>query len=70
MSDQFIVEADSRVVGIAGRAPGGFRFFTSDPRFKSLEIRTHRTARSLVRRAEEIVVAARDVQLGSKPVLQ
>lgn len=70
MSDQFIVEADKRAVGIAVRTPGGFRFFASDPRFKSLEIKTYRKARSLVRRAEEIAVAARDVQPGSKPALQ
>lgn len=70
MSDQFVVEADRRVVGIAVRAPGGFRFFTSDPRFKSLEIKAHRKARSLVRRAGEIAAAARGVQPGSKPVLQ
>ena len=70
MTDQFIVEAERRAVGIAVRTPGGFRFFASDPRFKSLEIKTYRKARSLVRRAEDIAAAAREVRPGSKPVSQ
>ena len=37
MSDHFVVHAEKRVVGIAVRVPGGFRFFTSDPDFKGLE---------------------------------
>ncbi len=69
MSDQFVVEAERRVVGIAVRARGGFRFFASDPLFKSLEIETYRKARSLVRRAGEIAAAAREAQPSSKPVL-
>ena len=31
MSERFVVEADRRVVGLAGRGPGGFKVFSSDP---------------------------------------
>jgi hypothetical protein len=53
MSDRFAVEADRRVVGVAVRVPGGFRFFASDPRFASLEGKTYRRARSVIQRAAQ-----------------
>ena len=37
MSDNFVVEADRRVVGIAVRVPGGFKFFASDTDFLPIE---------------------------------
>ena len=47
MSDRFAVEADRKVVGVAVRAPGGFRFFSSEPAYFALEGRTFRGARAL-----------------------
>jgi hypothetical protein len=36
-SDHFVVEADRRVVGLAVRVPGGFKFFCSDTDFLSID---------------------------------
>lgn len=47
MSDHFAVEADRKVVGVAVRAPGGYKFFSSDPGFFALEGRLFPRARSL-----------------------
>lgn len=47
MSDHFVVEADRRIVGLAVRAPGGFKFFSSDQAFTRLEGRTFARARTL-----------------------
>ena len=49
MSDRFAVEADRRVVGVAVRGPGGFRFFSSEPDFFALEGRTFPRSRALAR---------------------
>jgi len=57
--DRFVVEADRKVVGIALRVPGGFRFFCSDPDFRSLESRIFRRARKLVSRVAEFARARR-----------
>ncbi len=46
-SDRFVVESDQRVVGVAMRSPGGFRFSSSDKAFKLLEGRTFARARAL-----------------------
>ncbi|MGZ8335670.1 MAG: hypothetical protein ACXWU1_03300 [Allosphingosinicella sp.] len=54
MSDRFAVEADRRVVGVAVRAPGGFRFFSSEPAFFALEGRIFARARTLVQSAAKI----------------
>ena len=51
--DRFVVEVDKRVVGIAMRVPGGFRFFHSDPDFRSLDRKRFRRARELVGRVVE-----------------
>jgi len=48
MSDRFAVEADRKVVGVAVRAPGGFRFFSSEPAYFALEGRIFPRARALV----------------------
>lgn len=63
MSDRFVVEADRRVVGVAVRTQGGFRFFTSDPHFQDLEGKVFRRFRS-VRGAIERLAAKRrqDIQ--------
>ena len=57
MSDRFVVEADRQVVGIAVRVKGGFRFFTSDRRFRVLESRTFPKLKAIIRRAGEIARA-------------
>jgi hypothetical protein len=48
MSDRFIVEADRKVVGVAIRTPGGFRFFASEPAYVALEGRTFSRTRNLI----------------------
>ena len=65
--DRFVVEANRSVVGVAVRGAGGFRFFTSNPRFKSLEGKTFRRVRALRRRVEEL--AGRSLQSGEAPRL-
>ena len=50
MSTAFAVEVDRRVVGIAVRVPGGFKFFSSDPDFAAFEAKIFRKARSIGRR--------------------
>ncbi|RYE04488.1 MAG: hypothetical protein EOP61_00300 [Sphingomonadales bacterium] len=62
--DRFVVEADKRVVGIAIRVPGGYRFFCSDPDFRSLDRQTFRRARTLASRVAEFARARRT---GFKP---
>jgi hypothetical protein len=57
MSDRFVVEADRRVVGIAVRVKGGFRVFTADRRFRSLESRTFPRLKAVIARATEIARA-------------
>jgi hypothetical protein len=59
LSDHFVVQAEKRVVGIAVRVPGGFRFFTSDPDFKALETHTFAKAKSIDRLAAEVALAKR-----------
>ncbi len=49
MSDRFVVEADRRVVGLAVRVPGGFKFFSSDPDYLSLEGRIFTRAKAMSR---------------------
>lgn len=59
MSDRFVIEADRGVVGVAVRGAGGFRFFTSNPHFKSLEGKIFRRARLLRARVEELAALNR-----------
>ena len=56
--DRFVVEAERRVVGIAVRVPGGFRFVASDPDFRSVDRKVFRRARLLVSRVAERARAA------------
>jgi len=37
LSSHFLVEANHRVVGLAVRVRGGFRFIASDQRFRALD---------------------------------
>ena len=48
MSDSFVVEADRRVVGLAVRVPGGFKFFSSHPDFWELEAKKFPRARAVI----------------------
>jgi hypothetical protein len=57
--DRFVVEAERRVVGIAVRVPGGFRFVASDPDFYSMDRKIFRRARLLVSRVAELGRALR-----------
>ena len=54
MSDRFVVEADRKVVGVAVRVPGGFRFYASDPDFTALEAKTFRRVRAMFRRVGQL----------------
>ena len=60
MSSSFVVEADRRVVGVAVRVPGGFKFFSSDPAFMSLDSHVFPRARSMAREVAEIARAQRE----------
>jgi len=51
--DRFVVEAERRVVGIAVRVPGGFRFVASDPDFYAVDRKVFPRARLLVSRIAE-----------------
>ena len=57
--DRFVVEAERRVVGIAIRVPGAFRFVASDPDFYSMDRKIFRRARLLVSRVTELARALR-----------
>jgi hypothetical protein len=57
MSSGFAVEVDRRVIGIAIRVPGGFRFVASDPDFSPFEGKIFRKARSIGRRLAELARA-------------
>src|SRR5579875_440966 len=57
MSNRFVVEANRRVVGIAVRVAGGFRFFSSDPDYAGLEAQTFPRARAISRRIAAIARA-------------
>jgi hypothetical protein len=55
MSNGFAVEVDRRVVGVAVRVPGGFKFFSSDPAFFPFEAKIFRKAGSIGRRLAKLV---------------
>ena len=54
MPDRYVVEADRRVVGVAVRAPGGFRFFASDAAFLEADAKLFPRAKILARRIADI----------------
>ena len=68
MSDRFAVEADRRVVGVAVRAPGGFRFFSSEPAFFALEGRLFARSRAVFQSVAKIARKQRSrlLQAGSR----
>lgn len=68
MSDRFVVEADRRVVGIAVRSPGGYRFFSSDAAYSRLEGRTFARAKTLASSVAKITRAQRR-RVGAEPRL-
>jgi hypothetical protein len=54
MSVCFAIEARRRVVGVAVRCAGGFRFFSSDPAYRKLEGRVFPKARAIDRAAARL----------------
>lgn len=52
--DRFVVEADKKVVGIAIRVRGGFRFVSSDPDFQSIDRKVFPRARALASSVAEL----------------
>jgi len=54
MAYRFVVEVNRRVVGIAVRARGGFKFFASDHAFRSLDGQTFPGARAVERAAKAL----------------
>ena len=67
MSDRFAVESDRRIVGLAVRAPGGFKFFSSEPRFFALEGRIFPRFRALARSVARIAGKPRGASLEALP---
>ena len=59
MSTCFAVEVDRKVVGVAVRAPGGFKFFSSDPDFSPFEAKIFKSARSVGLRLAEFARSRR-----------
>jgi len=57
MLERFVVEANRRVVGIAVRVAGGFRFFSSDPDYAGLEAQTFPRVRAITRRIAAVARA-------------
>ena len=51
VSRHFLVEANRRVIGLAVRVRGGFRFIASDERFRALDGRVFRRLRAIDRAA-------------------
>ena len=62
MSDRFVVEWNRKLVGVAVRVAGGFRFFSSDPDFLRLEGTTFRKVKSLLRRVRQLRPATQAVR--------
>lgn len=54
MAERFVVEADKRVVGIAVKVPGGYRFYSSDPDFLAMEGTTFPRAKAMAQRVAQI----------------
>ena len=58
-TQRFAVEFDRRTVGIAVRVPGGFMFFSSDPRFDALDGRLFPRARAIERQLKKAATISR-----------
>jgi hypothetical protein len=63
MSSHFVVEAEHTTAGLAVRVPGGYRFFYSDPHFRSLDGKVFRRARALAGAVRAF--ARRNARVGS-----
>jgi hypothetical protein len=55
MSKAYIIEVHNRTAGIVARGEGGFRFFSSERSFDSLEGRQFRSARDAERAARALL---------------
>ena len=58
-TDRFVVESGKKVVGIAIKVPGGFKFFSSDPDYERLEATIFPRAHTLMRRVSDVGRARR-----------
>ena len=54
MQDRFAVAADKKIVGVAVRVRGGYRFFCADPQFQSIDSKIFPRARALARHVTEL----------------
>ena len=54
MQDHFAVAADKKIVGVAVRVRGGYRFFCSDPQFQSIDSKIFPRARALACHVTEL----------------
>lgn len=66
MDDRFVVEADKKVVGIAVKVPGGYRFYSSDSDFLAMEGTTFPRAKAMAQRIAQIV-KLRDMRSAPPP---
>ena len=62
--ERFVVEANRKVVGIAVRVRGGFKFFASDAEFAEAEAKVFPRARAM---AQRIAAIARRRDTTRKP---
>ena len=60
MSNRFVVEANRRVVGVAVRVAGGYKFFSSNPAYQGLDSQVFPHARTVTHMAQEV---ARQLEL-------
>jgi hypothetical protein len=67
MSHAFIIEIRNRAAGIVAGDGRGFRFFSSERAFDSLEGRHFRSARHAERAASALVGASRRNQTPTQP---
>lgn len=72
--DRFVVEADRRVVGVAVRDRGGFRFFASDKDYQELDRtlfpRVRTLTNSVTRLASRRALPRRQSYRRSRPSVQ
>jgi hypothetical protein len=60
MPSRFVVEADRRVVGVAVRVKGGFKFFASDVAYLEAEANVFPRAKAMARRIADITRRRRE----------
>jgi hypothetical protein len=60
--DRFVVEVEKKVVGIAVRVRGGFRFVCSDPEFRSMDRKVFPRAKVMASRLAELARTLRSRQ--------